>query len=182
MTTLCKIAAALGSDKCPQIGHNYTPVYDKIIPRYVGNLLEIGIGSPSVMAHVPGYKPGAGLRMWAEWCRRADIYGVDIDPVCANVSGERIHVQIADATAEDVFPEVSKFDVIIDDGSHRLSDQLSAMDRLLPRLAKGGVYVIEDVRWAMPLVELGQKLGFFAEVKEFPENPMTGDNRLVIFR
>jgi SAM-dependent methyltransferase len=181
MTALCQIAARLNCDKCSQVGHNYTPVYAELIARDISSLLEIGIGAPHIMSHVPGYAPGAGLRMWAEWCPWAKIYGVDIDPACAHVSGDRIHIQIADATTQHVFPGVPRFDVIIDDGSHQLHDQLAALQRLHSRLAPGGVYVVEDVRQWGELLALGEKLGLAGDVLEWPENPMTGDNRLVVF-
>jgi hypothetical protein len=183
MTELCQIAERHGCDKCPQVGHDYTPVYARIIPRTAKHLLEIGIGSPRIMAHVPNYRPGAGLRMWAEWCPSAEVYGVDIDGACADVSGERIHVAIADATTDaGLFPCVPAFDVIIDDGSHALEHQLASMRLLWPRLASGGVYVVEDVRKAREVLELGEELGGAGVAYVWPYNPMSGDNCLVVFR
>jgi SAM-dependent methyltransferase len=179
-TELCRIAARLNCDKCPQIGHDYTPVYSRIIPRTVKTLLEIGIGSQSVMRHIPWYLPGAGLRMWSEWCPLAQVYGVDIDTDCANVTGDRIHVAIADATTEEVFPEVETFDVIIDDGSHETRDQLAAFALLRGRLSPGGVYVIEDVRQPSPLMDAARNGSHYSRLYEFSQNPMTGDNRLVV--
>jgi hypothetical protein len=182
MTTLCQIAARLNCDKCPAIGHNYTETYSRIIPRTARNLLEIGIGSPRIMQHVAGYRPGAGLRMWAEWID-GEVYGVDIDEDCAYVSGERIHVRIADATKADPFPEVEEWDVIIDDGSHWIDHQIASMILLLPKLAKGGVYVVEDVRQPAPLIALAMELGFATTTYDFRDiNPMTGDNRLVVIQ
>jgi hypothetical protein len=37
------------------------------------------------------------------------------------------------------------FDVLIDDGSHRLADQLSTFQIFKNRIKPGGIYIIEDV-------------------------------------
>ena len=37
-------------------------------------------------------------------------------------------------------------DIVIDDGSHRIQDQLNSFNILYPKLKDSGVYVIEDIR------------------------------------
>jgi len=43
---------------------------------------------------------------------------------------------------------IKNFDIIIDDGSHILSDQLKAIDYFFKYLNKDGYYVIEDYRFS----------------------------------
>ena len=46
------------------------------------------------------------------------------------------------------FENIKNFDIIIDDGSHILSDQLKAIDYFFKYLNKDGYYVIEDYRFS----------------------------------
>ena len=46
------------------------------------------------------------------------------------------------------FEDIKNFDIIIDDGSHILSDQLKAIDYFFKYLNKDGYYVIEDYRFS----------------------------------
>jgi len=81
LTPLCRLAYEYGTDKCPQMGHTYTPYYYQLFKdrrQTVRKVLEVGIGSPSTMKHVKGYKIGASLFMWREFFPKAQIYGVDI--------------------------------------------------------------------------------------------------------
>jgi hypothetical protein len=38
-----------------------------------------------------------------------------------------------------------KFDIIIDDGSHNVKDQILTLSAFITKLKKGGTYVIEDI-------------------------------------
>ena len=43
---------------------------------------------------------------------------------------------------------IKKFNIIIDDGSHLLSDQLFSLNYFYKYLTKGGYYIIEDYKFA----------------------------------
>jgi cephalosporin hydroxylase len=54
-------------------------------------------------------------------------------------------------TAPDFAPALAQlhgqqFDLIIDDGSHRLPHQLAAIEQLSPLLRLGGMFVVEDLQ------------------------------------
>ena len=40
-----------------------------------------------------------------------------------------------------------QFDIIIDDGSHKLSDMLNSFNSLFKYLKKGGIFVVEDFKY-----------------------------------
>lgn len=135
------------TDKGPftsyDIKHNYTEIYDKLISPYRTKqnikLLEIGV------------RWGGSLLMWKDFLPNAEIYGVDINPIdnknvlCCN----RIHVFQFDAyDSEQIAKNLGdlKFDIIIDDGSHRLQDQIQMINLWHTRLENEGVLIIEDIQ------------------------------------
>lgn len=154
-TELCRSMARHGSDKA--LGwHSYTPFYAALLatlPGPVRSLFEIGVGSnrldvPSNMG-LDGH-PGASLRAWRDYLPGAQVYGGDIDETIL-FAEDGIETFFVDQTRSETFdalwarlPETT-FDVIIDDGLHTPDAAALTLERCLPRVRPGGVYVIEDV-------------------------------------
>jgi len=113
--------------------HSYIPVYSAEISPNVGSLLEIGVWQ------------GHSLAMWEEYLPHALIVGMDT--TLHRVKFD-VNVVQGDATkpaaVEQLF-EGSEWDVIIDDGSHRVDDQLASFELLWPKVSIGGKYFIEDI-------------------------------------
>lgn len=149
--TLCAILAEHQTDK--NTLHSYGPVYDQLLLPYRDTarwVLEIGIWG------------GGSLLAWRDYFSQANIVGVDHDPDKA-VFGERLFTVISDQATRDTlirFPASMgiRYDVIIDDGSHRPEDQILSLFWLYPHLAAGGLYVIEDVQ-SIDLAECFRCLG-----------------------
>ena len=119
--------------------HNYLPYYwlhFRDIRLDVKRVLEIGV------------ETGRSLQMWEEFFPNAVVYGVDIRPECKNHEGGRRRVRIGDqsdpAFLRALVEEAGAFDVIIDDGSHRIDHQLASFGVLFPALTEHGIYVMED--------------------------------------
>ena len=121
--------------------HSYIKTYDSLFSKYQSkdiNILEIGI------------QYGHSLSLWKEYfSSNSKIYGLDIQEKCKNFERDNIFVFIGDATNEklvnDFFKNV-KFDIIIDDGSHNIEDQLVSFKLLFDKyLNEGGTYIIEDI-------------------------------------
>lgn len=151
--TINELCEFYGSDKCPKIAHSYAPFYDQLFSgmKDVKRVLELGAGCTGVMeAFVKDYKNCASLFVWREYFSPdTQIYGLDNQDQC-NIKEDRIHVHIGDQTKEEDLQQLVKmaggeFDIIIDDCSHKIEDQLFSAHFLLPHLKKGGVYCIEDV-------------------------------------
>lgn len=136
----------------------YTAIYE-ILFRHrreqIKTLLEVGIGTlvPDVHSTMlgfggKGYKPGASLRAWRDYFPQAHIFGIDLQPD-TQFSEDRIKTLLCDSTnilaVEQTFGVTTRFDVIIDDGSHDYSDQLSTLANLWPSLKLGGAYICEDL-------------------------------------
>jgi glycosyltransferase involved in cell wall biosynthesis len=158
-TPLCKLASRYGSDKCPRIGHTYTPVYHKFLSNInVKNFLEIGIGNIPLMSPLVGntYRPGASLRMWRDYFPEATIYGCDIDSTVL-FEEERIKTFWVDQSSEEILQKNvpdKQYDIILDDGSHILEHMMTSFKSLWTRVVPGGLYIIEDVSEHMfPILE-----------------------------
>ena len=131
--------------------HSYIELYEHYLqPKLVApiTLLEIGI-----------FK-GHSMLMWRDYLPRGStIIGVDIinrlefpQEGFTCVWGNILHQETLERIA------LSSYDVIIDDGSHQLRDQMEALDRLLPLLKTGGLYFVEDI---------GDNMGFEFEKRGF---------------
>lgn len=126
--------------------HSYIEVYEKILAPYriyANNILEIGLMS------------GESLRMWTEYFT-GNVYGVDCDlkPIngladLTEAIKDGLNILIGDAAdpffIEDCFKE-TKFDVVIEDASHNIEQQLQIYQVLKPYLSRGSIYIIEDVQ------------------------------------
>lgn len=162
LTELCKLGYMHGTDKCPQIKHAYTPFYYGLFNRErlsIKKVLEIGIGSTRKNKHQPeivyedGIKPylrrGASLYMWRDFFPNAQIFGADIRPETM-FEDERIQTYLCDEKKEEDLATLietigSDIDIVIDDASHRVADQVFLARTLLPLLKKDVTYIIEDV-------------------------------------
>lgn len=133
---LHQLGLKYGTDKATF--HGYCDFYQEHLPTKINSLLEIGV------------MDGASLRMWRDYYPDAEIYGVENDDsraISAKVNGAA--VLYGDATDAEFVRRVIKplgpFDVIIDDGSHMTLDQQVSMNLLWRSVARGGVYVVEDL-------------------------------------
>lgn len=148
-TLLCIMSVWYLSDKA---GHRYTYYYNEFFKNYKNkrlNLLEIGIFR------------GGSIKMWSKYFKNGKIFGIDNCDV--NTSGDLLcneetlsnlnkikNVKCFKCSQTDKI-ELSKkfnnfiFDIIIDDGSHFIKDQLISLGYLFKMLKPGGSYIIEDI-------------------------------------
>ena len=132
--------------------HSYIDFYDPLCEafrdRVVGaRLLEIGIAN----LDGPAQATGGSIPLWVAYFGRTpelqpSVTALDIQEHLP-VAGARI-VQ-GDATSQEVrdanFAR-EKFDIIIDDASHKVADQTRTFLLYRDLLATGGIYVVEDVQ------------------------------------
>lgn len=127
--------------------HSYIEVYEEILKPYretAKNVIEIGLFS------------GQSLRMWEQYFK-GKVYGIDcsdqphggMQDLRPMIAEGTHNIFIMDGTKkadiEKNFKGV-KFDVIVDDGSHTIEHQLESYKHFKSHLAKGGIYIIEDVQ------------------------------------
>lgn len=136
------VGIEFGCDKV--IPHNYHSYYAAHFLEYIDRsfkLLEIGVGGEGRELG------GASLMLWAKVFPLAEISGLDVYDK-SNLNLDRVKTFIVDQgdpVALDAFvKEHGPFDVIIDDGSHKRSDQLTSLFSLISSVVPGGYYVLED--------------------------------------
>lgn len=127
--------------------HSYIPhLYNEILEPYRTkniNVLELGIFG------------GTCLLLWEKYFINANqIIGVDVDlsylqpkVVQEAMANKKIKIIQHDVTHESITSVLNeKYDVIIDDASHQIPQQLISFNLLKDSLNEGGIYIIEDVQ------------------------------------
>jgi hypothetical protein len=123
---------------------HYFPIYEKHFKPLTEKpikLLEIGVLN------------GGSLEMWRKYFHPdSTIVGIDINPDCKQHEQEGIHVRIGSQVDTDflqsVIDEFGVFDLVIDDGSHRVEHVNRTFEFLYPKIAEDGTYFIEDTHAA----------------------------------
>ncbi len=122
-------------------GHNYAPSYEKYFSKHRDNknlnILEIGT------------LRGSGTASFFCYFNKPKITCLDISPFQIVYFSKNIRKLYIDSQSRKTLNYVSKylsqeFDIIIDDGSHNIRDQIITLNEFFPLLKKGGTYVIED--------------------------------------
>jgi cephalosporin hydroxylase len=117
----------------------YGKIYDDLFSKFKETdvaILEIGIDH------------GGCLQMWKEYFGpKAIVYGIDHreshcfeEPQIKCFVGEQNN-RIFLKTISTLIP---KIDILIDDGSHLSSDQITSFEELFGNISMGGIYVVED--------------------------------------
>lgn len=123
---------------------HYFPVYERHFAKFVNTdvvFIEIGVGL------------GGSLQLWKRFLGpHARIVGIDIDPTCRRYEEDQIAIRIGNQADESfllaVCAEFGLPDVVLDDGSHHMRDITASFGVLYPRLARNGVYLVEDLHTA----------------------------------
>ena len=198
------LAQKYSTDKSPVLRHSYTDFYYNLLKdkkESVKSVLEIGIGLGYVInGNENSGKPGPSLKMWRDFFPNAKIIGIDINEELL-FEEDRIKTQILDqGKQEDLFKfanisllsdgtvdkksKTRKFDLIVDDGSHKKEDQIVSILSLLQCLRKGGFYVIEDVEnreTASIIQSMLKDAGHDSEMLEFNIETVS-DDRIILVR
>lgn len=152
---LTDLADRYGSDK-GSAKHRYTELYQMLFQPFRArpiNFLEMGlqIGGPEHGKSEDRETTDApSVRMWLDYFPKARIHGLDVSDF-SWFRHKRFRFLRCDMDAreniEAAAAELPELDIVIDDASHASHHQQFAFLALFPRLAPGGLYVIEDLRW-----------------------------------
>lgn len=108
---------------------HFAPIKDNKI-----DMLEIGV------------QQGGSLDIWRNFFRGDfKLTGVDILPSCEVYATNGVTIKIGDQADPEFLATLGNYDIIIDDGGHKMSQQRTSFEHLFPKLNSGGIYVIEDL-------------------------------------
>lgn len=113
--------------------HSYIPVYSEYVTADTSSLLEVGVWE------------GHSLAMWEKYLPGARVEGIDVNlrrvkyPVTVHHGNATVKADVDRLIGDTVW------DVIVDDGSHKVRDQVATFDLLWPKVSEGGKYFVEDV-------------------------------------
>ena len=126
---------------------HYFDIYDKHFSRFRGtdvHVVEFGVSD------------GGSLQMWKNYFGpKCKIFGVDINDNCKTLEENGVEIFIGDQE-ERVFLQslrnkIPRIDILIDDGGHRMRQQINTFEELYPAISKDGLYLCEDTHtsyWA----------------------------------
>jgi cephalosporin hydroxylase len=123
---------------------HYFSAYERHFSRFINRpvvFLEIGCGE------------GGSLEMWKRCIGpHVQVIGIDIRPECQVFQEDQISVRIGNQSDPEFLAEIIKEfgapDIVLDDGSHFTDDIIASFSFLYPRMATGGVYMVEDLHTA----------------------------------
>ena len=119
---------------------HYLDVYHRVMaPRKNKDIrfLEIGIWK------------GGSINLWKGFFgSHTELTFLDIDPKCKALEGPRVSIEIGDQSDRAFLRQIAKnhgpFDVIVDDGGHKMHQQKTSFVELWAHLSDGGLYIVED--------------------------------------
>ena len=123
------------------ISHGYSKFYEKYFVELKNkniNILEIGSFYGNASAALFFY------------FRNANIYGGDINPDMFKYSSKRVKFFFIDSSKkssidENIISKEVNFDIIIEDASHMLRDQIISLFMLFKILNPGGYFIVEEL-------------------------------------
>ncbi len=168
MKRLTELANKYQTDKGTEFAeaHGFTEFYEPYWLNYMDKedltILEIGVYW------------GSSLKMINEFFNgKCEIYGIDINfSDCCEFDEENIHVHVCNQGSEKSIKKFlkdigeKKFDIIIDDGSHEYSDQMTSLYYFKDYVKEGGIYIIEDLHTSLVNGDIGNSTLFFLNFAE----------------
>ncbi len=120
---------------------HYFEIYDRYFSRFRNrevHVVEIGVAQ------------GGSLQMWKKYFGDyAYIYGVDINKRSKRFEEERIKIIIGEQQNRNFLRQMKnqcpRIDILIDDGGHRMLQQINTFEELFPHISENGVYLCEDL-------------------------------------
>jgi hypothetical protein len=172
--TLDEIGVKHSTDKS-SLHHHYLEFYERLFRqcRYTGpRILEIGV------------QFGNSLRTWKEYFCEATITGIDSVDNGPSSKVEGTRILIGDAYTEEMIANVDRWnwDIMIDDGSHALANQVWFVQCYSRLLSEYGILIVEDVLTKVNALALKRAApaGFSPCIVEMTEGDSIVDSRLFL--
>ena len=129
------------SNKKEVVSHGYAKIYEKYFHKYKEkklNIIELG-----------SFYGNASAALFF-FFKNSQIYSADINPDMYIYNSKRLENFFADTSSrssieENIIKKNIEFDIIIEDASHMLKDQIISLFILFKILKSGGFFIIEEI-------------------------------------
>jgi hypothetical protein len=96
-----------------------------------------------------GVYGGGSLEMWTKYFGSgANIWGVDIDPAVLGYNIPGANIVLGDQSDRNFWTnflkQAPRIDLFLDDGGHRMHEQIITFECVWPHISENGVYICED--------------------------------------
>ena len=126
-----------------KLQEGYTDFYHENLKGLKGkklDILEIGVAR------------GDGIASFYFYFPYSNLIGVDNNPFKTRYKSKRIRNMYVDISSRQILKNLTnhlnqKFDLIIEDCSHKLIDQILCFSENFKNLKKGGIYIVEDLNF-----------------------------------
>ena len=147
--------------------HSYSRVYERYLPGRQ-KVLEIGV------------QRGGSVLTWL--AAGAEVWGIDLEKPPHWLRHPRVHLFIGNAYSLDAVTRLSdqKYDMIVEDGSHKPEDIIWAAKHYTSLLSEKGVMVIEDIPNDEVVQELKKIEGFYTVEYDLRRVKGRWDDRVVV--
>lgn len=127
---------------------HYFEIYDRLFQEFMET--RIKHSDSKVKFLEIGVDRGGSMRLWQNLLQgQADIWGIDINPKCAEIDNVGAIVRIGSQDdgefLKKVVAEMGKLHIVLDDGSHASKHIIKSFQTLFPIMEENGIYIIEDV-------------------------------------
>jgi hypothetical protein len=166
--TLQELAIRYPTDK-NWLHNYYNRIYDSVLTplrESTKRICEIGIDK------------GDSLRSMKAFFKNAEIYGYDVN-TSLFFNEDRIHTSYLDQSDRSSLQSLidshagNEFDIVIDDGSHRMYDQQITLAMLFKHVKRGGIFICEDLHTSLEAKMESKKVFQWNTIK--PTNVTTLD-------
>ena len=121
---------------------HYFPIYEQWFSPYRGKkivFVEIGVQN------------GGSIQMWRDYFGKdAKIVGIDINAACKQFEDADNNIFVEIGSQDDpefwhLFREkYPRVDILLDDGGHKMNQQITTFREMFPHIKDGGLYLCED--------------------------------------
>ena len=127
------------SDKI--IAHGYAKIYENLFKSKKNEHLEI--------LEIGSFYGNASAALFF-YFKNSLIYSADINPDMYKYKGSRLKNFFADTSSKDsinenILEKNIEFDIVIEDASHMLKDQIISLFMIFPKIKKGGIFIVEEI-------------------------------------
>jgi hypothetical protein len=157
------------------IAHTYSVIYDRLFYQYKDkeiNFLEIGLNF------------GGNIAICSEYFSKINHYGIDINDTVV-IDKNKFTFYHGTFDNENIVKKVSerKYDIILDDASHILEDQIKSIKLYLPYLKEDGIMIIEDIQNMDNLISLYNQIDnktHFSYAIDMRKNKLKNDDVILV--